>query len=122
MLRGLFTRLDTSPGQEKVILAAVEDLMTAGREARKEARSAHEALAAAMRAESIDSGATAGARTRLQAAFDVMAVAGERAIVSIHDALDSQQRRVLADLIESGPMHHGPWAGHPYRCGHGIGG
>ncbi|MBI5532487.1 MAG: periplasmic heavy metal sensor [Deltaproteobacteria bacterium] len=116
MLRGLFVRLDTTPGQEKVIVSAVEELMQTGRQVHKEARSAREALAEAMRQPAMDASTLTAARSRLQSAFDTMSQAAERALSTVHEALDDRQRRTLADMIEEGHTWGGPWGGHPYRC------
>ena len=118
MLRGLFTRLDTTPGQEKAIVAAVEELMETGRQVHKQGRTAREALAEAMRQPGLDSTTLAGARGKMQGAIDTMSQAVERALSTVHEALDDRQRRTLADLIEEGHAWGGPWSGHPYRWNH----
>jgi uncharacterized membrane protein len=118
MLRGLFQRLDTTPGQEKVIVAAVEDLFQTARQVHTEARSAREALAEAMRQPAMDGTTLATAKGKLQAAVDMMSQAMERMLSAVHEALDDRQRRSLSELIEQGHAWGGPWGGHPYRWNH----
>lgn len=103
MLRALFERLDTTPGQEKVIVAAFEESRDAGREAWKSVRESREDLARALRADVFDEDAVRAARSRheeaLRKAEDVMAAS----LRKVHEALDSKQRGILADLLEAGP-------------------
>src|SRR5580692_2500158 len=53
-LRMLFQRLETTPGQEKVIVAAYEEMREAGQKARGEIKASRADVAKAMRSESID--------------------------------------------------------------------
>ena len=119
-LRGLFQRLETSPGQEKVILDAFEELKAAGRNAKDEARAARADFAKAMRGESFDEDALGGATARVEGAVDSARKAGISAFAKVHGILDEHQRARLADLIEHGPGHDrfGRWrddGDHPYR-------
>jgi len=104
-LRGLFQRLETSPGEEKVILDALEELKAAGRGAKEEARGARADLAKAMRGESFDEVALGGATARVESAMDGARKAGISAFAKVHGVLDERQRDKLADLIEHGPRH-----------------
>jgi uncharacterized membrane protein len=127
LLRALFERLDTTPGQEKVIKAAVDDLQTKARAAKDEARAARSEIAKAMRSESFDEVMIGGATARLESTVDIMRKAGIDAFAKVHDVLDEKQRALLADFIESGPRgfyggrdrnhhhHDGPDGHHPYR-------
>src|SRR6476659_6155874 len=54
MLRGLFHRLDTTPGQEKAIKAALEELYEAARSARGEVSAARADVAKVMRSPAVD--------------------------------------------------------------------
>jgi uncharacterized membrane protein len=130
LLRALFERLDTTPGQEKVIKAAVEDLQSKTRAAKDEAKAARAEIAKAMRSESFDEVMIGGATARLESTVDIMRKAGIDAFAKVHEVLDEKQRALLADFIESGPRgffggrgghhghhghHDGPDGHHPYR-------
>ena len=115
LLRGLFSRLETSPSQEKVIIEAVEQFHDSARQAHRDMGSARGAIADAVRHDPIDDGALSAAKSAAAAALDKTLHAAEQALKSIHAALDERQRRALADLIDCGPFHS-CWAGHPYRC------
>jgi uncharacterized membrane protein len=125
LLRALFERLDTTPGQEKVITAAVDDLQTKARAAKDEARAARGEIAKAMRSESFDEVMIGGATARLESTVDIMRKAGIDAFAKVHEVLDEKQRAMLADFIESGPRgfyggrdrdhHHHDGPDHPYR-------
>ena len=118
-LRSLFERLDTTPGQEKVILAAMDELKDTARGMKSEAREARSDFAKAMRGESFDEVALGGATARVEGAVDTMRKAGISAFAKVHEALDDRQRQKLADMMESGPGF-GRWGrgggnDHPYR-------
>jgi Spy/CpxP family protein refolding chaperone len=114
-LRSIFERLDTTPGQEKAILAAFDELKETARAAKGEMKGARAELAQAMRTESFDEVALGGATARLEGVVDTARKAGIAAFAKIHQALDDRQRQKLADIIESGP---GRWDGrsdhHPF--------
>jgi Spy/CpxP family protein refolding chaperone len=115
-LRSIFERLDTTPGQEKAILAALDELKETARAAKGEMRGARSELAQAMRTESFDEVALGGATARVEGVVDTARKAGIAAFAKIHQALDDRQRQKLADIIESGPGF-GRWGGgsdHPF--------
>lgn len=102
MLRRLFERLDTTPGQEKVIVEAFSDLKNSARDAKGGLREARHDLAEAFRQESFDELLLGGALSRLDGSVDTLRKAGLDAFGKVHAALDERQRKILADLIESG--------------------
>lgn len=108
-LRGVFERLDTTPGQEKVITQALDDLRTAGKGIKDEMRGARSELASALRGESFDEVALGGATARIETAVDSFRKAGIDAFAKIHGALDERQRATLADWLERGPRGFGPF-------------
>lgn len=112
MLRGLFERLDTTPGQEKVIAGAIADLRAQAADAKSGLVGARRDVAEALRQESFDETLLGGALSRMDDAVDTMRKSALDAFGKVHSALDERQRRILADLIETGPrgMH-----AHPYR-------
>lgn len=100
MLRGLFSRLETTPGQEKVIKDAFEKVRETAREARTELRDTSE-LTSLLRGETFDRTAAEGLSGKADASFAKVRVVIVEALAQIHEALDDRQRRILADLIES---------------------
>jgi hypothetical protein len=95
--------LDTSPGQEKVIRAVVAQLRGSLGELRPGLDETRRQLATSVRGEQFDG-------TSLEAALEGQAhelVKAARSIAAslgkVHDALDPDQRRRLARLIEIGP-------------------
>ncbi len=118
-LRGLMERLETTPGQEKVILEAFDEMRDKARAARAEAREIRGDIARAMRSETFDEVTVGGATARVEALVDTARKAGIDAFAKVHGVLEPEQRKRLADLIESGPR--GGFGGdrdfydHPYR-------
>lgn len=112
MLRRLFERLETTPGQEKVIVEAIGDLKSRARDARSDLMGARHEIADAFRQESFDEVLLGGALGRIDASMDVMRKSALDAFGKVHAALDERQRKILADLVERGPR---PFAGSPYR-------
>ena len=114
MLRRVFERLDTTPGQEKVFFEAFGDLRDRAKAARTELVGARSEVAQALRQESFDEVLLGNVLTRLDDAVDSMRKAALDAFGKVHGALDERQRNILADLVESGnrsSLH----PTHPYR-------
>ena len=116
-LRMLFQRLETTPGQEKVIVAAFEEMREAGRKARGEIAASRADIAKAMRSPTIDEVLFGEMFARHDAALETLRKAGVGAIAKVHDALDERQRARFADLVEQGPgfFRGGPWAASGYQ-------
>jgi Heavy-metal resistance len=132
-LRFLFERLDTSPGQEKVILGVVEDVWRTKREVGEEFVKSRGDVARAMRGERFDEAALDEAFARQDALLAKMRATMKAALTTVHEALDERQRKVAGDMLEGqifafgrghgrcGHRHHGfdhgdgPTAGGPYR-------
>jgi len=100
-LRGVFARLDTTPGQEKVIREVVDELREHGRDLRGEFQRGRGDLADALRADTVDATALGDAFGRHDDALDRMRKAAVGALAKLHDALDERQRRILANWLES---------------------
>ncbi len=116
-LRGLFMRLDTSPSQEKVIVAAVTEVREAASRAKEIAALAREDIARAMRADVIDEAALSSAQAKAERATSDMRVAIAEALRHIHEVLDPAQRAKIADWLSMGPGFFGGdgGGGGPYR-------
>ncbi|HSQ62386.1 MAG TPA: Spy/CpxP family protein refolding chaperone [Polyangiaceae bacterium] len=117
LMRGLFSRLETTPGQEKVIRSAFEKVRETMREARSEWRDPSE-LSTLLRGDTFDRTAAEGLSGKADASFAKLRVVVVEALAQIHEALDDRQRRILADIVESrgGLFRHGRgFRGGPYR-------
>jgi hypothetical protein len=117
MLRFLFERLETSPGQERVIVEAVDEVREAASKMRGEARASASDIADVLRSADVDATALGNLFARHDTAMDGIRKAVVGALSKVHDALDENQRKVLADMVAgwsgAGP---GSWGGGgPYR-------
>jgi len=110
LLRGLFERLDTTPGQEKAIMGAIEQLREAIGHAKDELRGSRKDFADAFRRGPIDEAAVADIFVRHDTVISETRRKVVEAVGHIYEALDDKQRNVVADLIE-----HGPGFGHHWR-------
>jgi Spy/CpxP family protein refolding chaperone len=113
-LRALFARLDTTPGQEREIRAAIEEFQRAAREARGGLAGARVDLARAIGAEQFDELAASEAGSRADATAAAIKDALTTALKRVHAVLDPKQRERLAELVEKGPRA-GWRRGNPYR-------
>ena len=121
-LRAMFERLETTPGQEKVIAQAFEELHEKGRAAKNELRAARAEVAKAMRSPAFDEVTVGTATAQVEAVVESMRKAGIDAFAKVHEALDERQRGLLADFIEHGPRFRdfgggfrGGYGNSPYR-------
>ena len=117
-LRMLFRRLDTTPGQEREIRTALEELRAVARSSRHATWSAREGLGRAVSGEAFDAGAfdevTAAAFAEAQRVKEAM----QRALEKVHGVLDESQRKTLGELLARGRGKSGgpaPGGGGPYR-------
>jgi hypothetical protein len=117
-LRGLFERLDTSPGQEKAISAALEDLYAKKREIADEFLKTRGDVAKAVRGPVFDEAALDEAFSRQDVLLVSLRASVTQAAKTIHEALDDRQRAAVGNLLEGalfggghGPFGHGPYRG-----------
>jgi len=115
-LRGLFSRLDTTPGQEREIRAAIEELQHTAVDLKSGLRGSRDDVARAVGGEVFDDAAFAEASTRADVTAGQLKDAFANALRKIHAVLDPKQRERLAELVAKGPFggRHGRW-GSPYR-------
>lgn len=113
-LRRLFERLDATPGQEKVIFAALEELHAAALQQRGELSKSHADLAKALRSPGFDEALLGELFSRHDTVIEALRRAFVGALAKVHEALDERQRSVLAELVEAGPFGGG-WVGGPFR-------
>ncbi|HMI85414.1 MAG TPA: periplasmic heavy metal sensor [Polyangiaceae bacterium] len=97
----LLGRLEATPGQEKAILAALDELKEIARELRGIGRDVRGDVARAIRGPMLDDVALEGATARIDDATLKLRAAARAAIAKIHGALDDRQRKMLADIIDS---------------------
>jgi hypothetical protein len=102
-LRFLFERLDTTPGQEKVIIEAYEEIKDPLKQGREGFGAIFGDLAKAMRAGEFDHTAVAETWMKQDKSLEQARIAIAAALARVHDALDERQRKILAELLESGP-------------------
>jgi hypothetical protein len=110
-LRWLFERLDTTPGQEKVIFAAVEEIESTVKKHRIDFEHSFSDLANAVRSAEYDQTQIAEAWIKHDRGLEAIRLAISTQLGLIHEALDERQRKIVADLIESGPSWRGRFGG-----------
>ncbi|MAQ15050.1 MAG: hypothetical protein CMN30_09685 [Sandaracinus sp.] len=112
-LRGLFERLDTTPGQEKVIREALKDVFTEAEAARKAAPEVGSSLGAAFASPTLDDASIEEAMASADQGMARLREALKEALKRIHEALDDDQRQQLARWISRGglrmPIPEGPY-------------
>jgi putative NADH-flavin reductase len=99
-LRPFFESLDTTPGQEKVVLQAADELKGAFGKARSDLRATRADFARVFRGDAVDEASVA----------DIF-MAHDTVISEIHEALTEEQRSQVADFIESGRRGGRGWGG-----------
>lgn len=116
-LRALFRRLDTTPGQEREIRAALEEMRDRARDAKEGIPETRENIGKAIRGDEFDASALEVVSARLDATSEKMKDAFSSALKRIHGVLDPKQRERLAEIIGRG-LHRGGQGfggGGPYR-------
>ncbi len=113
-LNRIFERLDTSPSQEKVIVAAVDELREAMGALRGEASRTRAEVARMLEGESFDAERMGSLFVHHDDELRKVRESFAGAFGKVHAALDPAQRATLARMIESGPFGHRRHGG-PYR-------
>jgi hypothetical protein len=96
----LSDRLQATPGQERVILAAADRLAEAHRKVAEAVRRAATTSAREIRGERLDRAALEQQLQAAHAEFVHIEEALLESAAEIHEALEPDQRRALADLLE----------------------
>ena len=104
LLRALFAQLDTTPGQEKAIANSVYEAGERMRELRSLLRTTRREVAALIGSDVLDVVALEALLAQHQTTFD--RVRGElvKTASTIHETLDTQQRRALGELLADGSV------------------
>jgi Spy/CpxP family protein refolding chaperone len=101
-LNAAFERLDTTPGQEKAIMAAISDLRDNARSVREKLRGSRGEVAAAFREEEFQEDRVRAAVERHTGDLVELTDTAAQTLAKIHEALDAEQRERLARWLESG--------------------
>ena len=110
-LRRVFERLDTTPGQEKVIVKHVDDWMDHMASGRRELSDVRREVAQALRGDALDEASLHAALQKVEDLLAKTKLELTEALTEIHASLDSEQRRELADMLSYGPRQRGGFAG-----------
>lgn len=105
-LRRVLQRLDTTPGQEKVIREAIHDLQEDAYGLRGEMRGTRTELAQALRAPELDKESIDRVFAKHDEVIEKLRASLLDTAEKVHTTLDEQQRKQLADMIESGPFRY----------------
>jgi len=113
VMRGILDRLETTPAQERVVVAAAEEFRDAAAKLRDEGRRSRGDVAGAFRKASFDEVMMGELFARHDTEIEGLRKAFVGFAAKVHDALDDKQRARLADIIESGPrfFRRGPFGG-----------
>lgn len=103
LLHRVLTRLDTTPGQEKVIREAMSDLKDEAWNLRSELRGTKTEIAQAIRAPELDRALVDRVFAKQDEVIEKLRAMLLTRAEQIHGTLDERQRKQLADMIESGP-------------------
>jgi hypothetical protein len=114
LMRWLFERLETSPGQEKAIALALDLLHDNRNAVREEARQTRADVARAVAGGLIDDHTLDETFARHDRLLAQLRVSFVEAVKRVTETLDERQRKEAAGLIERGPWRGAAWRG-PYR-------
>ena len=115
-----FRRLDTSPGQEKVIRTALSEAREVFRDFRKSNQGAKQELGPILEAEHLDERALESWLGARESSFQELKPRLMDIAKRIHDVLDPEQRRRVARWVTSGHGYHHHYHGHHYGGCHGC--
>ncbi|MET0404547.1 MAG: Spy/CpxP family protein refolding chaperone, partial [Cystobacter sp.] len=117
-LHQVFERLETSPGQEKVLVQAAEDVSGAATKLKGAWSDTRQAWARSLRGEHFDAEALRELDAKQDALVAEMRETLRVSLSRIHEALDPRQRQELADLLERDGYRAYALRGHCRRGGH----
>lgn len=109
-LRSLFERLETTPGQEKAILAALDELRENRRVVGEEAQQTRADLARAVSNGLIDDSTLEETFARHDRLLAQLRVSFVEALKKATEALDERQRKQVGDMLEGGRFGGRIWA------------
>jgi hypothetical protein len=109
-LRSVFERLETTPGQEKAILGALDELRENRRVVGEEAQQTRADLARAVSHGFIDDATLEETFARHDRLLAQLRVSFVEALKKATEALDERQRKQVADMLEGGRFGGRIWA------------
>jgi hypothetical protein len=125
VLRGILDRIEASPAQERVIVAAADEFHDEVHKVRGELRKSRGEVADAFRKPTFDGVLLGELFARHDTSIEGLRKAFVGLTAKVHDALDEKQRSRLADIIESGPgffrgggLFRGGWGRHDHNHDH----
>ncbi|HEY1697122.1 MAG TPA: periplasmic heavy metal sensor [Polyangiaceae bacterium] len=99
-LRAAFERLDTTPGQEKAIVSAIDELKQNRAIVREEAQHTREDLARVVASGLVDDAALEETFARHDRALAQLRVAFVETVKRVSETLDERQRKQVADFLQ----------------------
>jgi Spy/CpxP family protein refolding chaperone len=112
----LFEELDTTPGQEKEIRAAVEEVFDAGHKVKAGMHDIRRDVGEVFRSDELDASLMGDILSKQDDAVDEVRQAMAGGLARIHTALDPEQRARLARWLERGSHFGRRGFGGPYRA------
>jgi hypothetical protein len=109
-LRSMFERLETTPGQEKAILGALDELRGNRKVVYDEAQQTRADLARAVSSGLVDDATLEETFARHDRLLAQLRVAFVEALKKATEALDERQRKQVADMLEGGRFGSRIWA------------
>jgi hypothetical protein len=109
-LRSIFERIETTPGQEKAILGAIDELRENRRVVRDEAQQTRADLARAVSSGLVDDATLEETFARHDRLLAQLRVSFVEAVKKVTEALDERQRKQVADMLEGGRFGGRIWA------------
>ena len=103
VMHRVLERLDTTPGQEKVIRDALHGLGEEAWTLRREVKATRSEIASALRAPELDRSALDRVFAKHDELIEKLRSSALGAAEQVHGTLDERQRAKLADMIEQGP-------------------
>jgi hypothetical protein len=118
-LRSIFERLQTTPGQEKAIVAAIDELRSNRKVVHEELQATRGDIARAVAGGLVDDSTLEETFVRQDRLLAQLRVSFVEAVKKITEALDENQRKQVASVLEGGGFFggRGPRWGGPYRGG-----
>jgi hypothetical protein len=105
-LRGLFSRLEATPSQQRTIEAAVSEFFASTEKLKEGWKKARTDLAAVLRSAQLDDAQLHAAFAGQDILFEQTRASATALLTRVHATLDEEQRRRLAEMLESGR----PWS------------
>lgn len=115
-LRRIFQRLNTGPGQEKVVLGEIDALRETARELRAELKTTRADIAAILREPTFDKGKLEALYRKQDELLAKLRTAAASSFEKVHAALDDRQKADLADMLERGWLRGGGYGHYGYGC------